>query len=224
MSNQEVLITQVKASFLAQPFQPELFECELSEIPFTEMLGSRGNIITFESQFGSDYPLDVHLAEEIDFLTNLKLGECSYGAGFCPVFPFICEYPNGGKPLTGANVLVALKPSNFRTKYIKNFDATTIPYPGYNPGVDNDEIHTDFAEQYIFGHGEDEDESTEAHSVIKQFVVDQKVWYTLLHTTREQYTKWQFSRYVILFAVGRSPYGNRLLGVVTHQVCHNLCD
>jgi hypothetical protein len=33
-----------------------------------------------------------------------------------------------------------------------------------------------------------------------------------------------FSRYVILFAVGLSPNGERVLGVVTHQVCHNLCD
>jgi hypothetical protein len=27
-----------------------------------------------------------------------------------------------------------------------------------------------------------------------------------------------------IFAVGRSPHGKRLLGVVSHQVCHNLCD
>ena len=30
--------------------------------------------------------------------------------------------------------------------------------------------------------------------------------------------------WVILFAVGRSPHGPRLVGVVSHQLCHNLCD
>ena len=226
MSNQEALISKVKTSFLDQPFQLESFECESWEIPLTEMLGTKGKVITFESQFNPNYPLDIHLAKEIDLLTNLKLGDCYYGAGSCPVFPFICEYPNGSNLLTGANVLAALKSRNFRSKYIESLDATAIPYPGYNPGTDkdNDEIHTDFAEQYIFGQGEDEDEYTEAHNRLKKYVVNQRMWYVLLHTTPEQYREYWFSRYVILFAVGRSPHGNRLLGVITHQVCHNLCD
>ena len=73
MSNEEALITQVKASFLDQPFRLESFECEPWEVPFTESLGARGKFITFQSQFGSNYPLDIHLAEEIDLLTKLEL-------------------------------------------------------------------------------------------------------------------------------------------------------
>lgn len=224
MSNEEALITQVKASFLDQPFQIEFFECEPWEIPFTELLGARGKIITFQSQFGSNYPLNIHLAEEINLLTKLDLSECYYGARACPVFPFICEYPNGAEPLTGTNVLAALKPQNFRSEHIKNLNATAIPFPGYHPGTDNDEIHTNFSEQHIFKYEDSRDEFTGTHGVIKQSVVDGKMWYVLLHTTPEQYEEYWFSQYVILFAVGRSLQGNRLLGVVTHQVCHNLCD
>lgn len=224
MSNEEALITQVKALFLDQPFQLESFECEPWEIPFTESLGARGKVITFQSQFGSNYPLDIHLAEEIDLLTKLELSDCYYGAAACPVFPFICEYLSGNEPLTGTTVLTALKPQNFRSEHIKNLDAAVIPFPGYHPGTDNDEIHTDFPKQNIFEYEDNGDELAGTHGAIKRFVVDGRIWYVLLHTTPEQYEEYWFSRYVILFAVGLSPQGNRLLGVVTHQVCHNLCD
>jgi hypothetical protein len=50
------------------------------------------------------------------------------------------------------------------------------------------------------------------------------MWYVLMHITPEEYGGSFFSSYVVLFAVGHSLTGNRLIGVVTHQVCHNLCD
>src|SRR5262249_44465270 len=108
---------------------------------------------------------------------------------------------------------------------------------GYNPGdghgTDNDEIHNDFAGQYIFqketeGSEEDVvDEFSGTHGLLKQYVVDRKLWYVLLHTKPRRYEEYpdiQVSHYAILFAVGQSPNGDRLVGVVTHQVCHNLCD
>ncbi|MCY7323706.1 MAG: hypothetical protein LH660_18365 [Phormidesmis sp. CAN_BIN36] len=94
---------------------------------------------------------------------------------------------------------------------------TSIPFPGYHPGTDNDEIHTDFAEQHIFEHEDGKDEFTGVHGALKRFVADGQMWYVLLHTTPVQYERCWFSEYVILFAVGRSTWGNRLLGVITHQ-------
>jgi hypothetical protein len=90
-------------------------------------------------------------------------------------------------------------------------------------------LKDDFSSQHIFEarHERGEkpvDEFSGIHGVLKRFVHDGQLWYVLLHTAPERVEKAWFSRYVILFAVGKSPNGNRLVGVVTHQVCHNLCD
>ena len=170
---------------------------------------------------------------DLRFLTRLELGECEYGAASCPIHPFICELKSKGRPLTGEAVLAALQPQNFQSSYIQNLDVTYIPYPGYHPGhgrgIQNDEIHNDFAGQYIFQNKDEDtdeevDELSDTHGVLKQNVIDGKLWYVLLHTTPIKMDEYQTSRYVVLFAVGQSPNGERLLGVVSHQVCHNLCD
>jgi len=189
--------------------------------------------MTFESQFRGKGSWEPTLPNDLRLLCELELGECAYGAGSVPVHPFICELRPQRGPLTGGDVLKALTARDFRSRYIQNLELTRIPYPGYHPGdgtgTDNDEIHNDFSGQYIFPK-EDEDSDEEVdefsgtHGVLKRSVVDGQLWYVLLHITTEQVAEFLFSSYVILFAVGRSLNGDRLLGVVTHQVCHNLCD
>ncbi len=95
---------------------------------------------------------------DLRFLSELELTQCEYGAATCPVHPFICELGTERETLTGADVLAALKPRNFRSEHITDLNETEIPYPGYNPGTDNDEIHNDFSGQYIFKKGNDEDD------------------------------------------------------------------
>ena len=220
---------------LGCPFRPYFFynETDLErshdKLPFTEPIGSRGGVITFESAFRAEKAWDTGLMHELGFLCQLELGECAYGAATCPVYPFICEWKTGSRKATGAQVLAALKPRNFRSRYIPTLETTRIAFPGYNPGGENDEIHNDFSEQFIFPKGDEdsEEEVTEfsgAHGLLKRSVVDGQLWYVLLHTPPEQVEESWFSSSVILFAVGRSKNGNRLIGVVTHQVCHNLCD
>jgi uncharacterized protein (TIGR02996 family) len=225
-------MTTLGRPFRTGPVSREFFDCEPSELPFTETIGWRGRLITFEPQFRSEGAWEPNLLEDLKLLTQLELGHCAYGAGSIPVHPFICELDTGRWPLTGADVLRALKARNFRSRHIPTLEATRIAFPGYHPGEDgpdNDEIHNDFAEQHIFSTGGDddiepEDELSGEHGALKQSVVDGQLWYVLLHITPEQVAEFLFSRYVVLFAVGRSMYGSRLLGVVTHQVCHNLCD
>lgn len=65
------------------------------------------------------------------------------------------------------------------------------------------------------------------HGTLKRYVAGEHLWYVLLHmapVTFEDLGDAQVSRYVALFAVGQSPHAGRLIGVVTHQACHNLCD
>ena len=225
---------------LGRPFRRFFFfnnhgeprECQPDELPFNEPIGIRGAVITFATAFTDDGAWDSDLMSDLRFLCELELTDCEYGAARCPVHPFICEFTTKHEAITGADVLAALKPRNFRSEHIDNLNATEIPYPGYNPGTENDEIHNDFSGQYIFAKGDDEDDESEeqidessgAHGALKQFVKGDQLWYVLLHTTPEQVEEFQFSRYAILLAVGRSSNGRRLIGVIAHQVCHNLCD
>jgi hypothetical protein len=63
------------------------------------------------------------------------------------------------------------------------------------------------------------------HDSLRNAVVDHQLWYVLLHS-RAGLTSGRRNRgpWVILFAAGRSLRGNRMIGVVSHQMCHNLCD
>jgi uncharacterized protein (TIGR02996 family) len=226
---------------LACPFRPFLFfnnhgnprELQPDELPFVERIGTRGRIITFESAFRDGKNCGQGLERDLRFLSELELSQCEYGASTCPVHPFARELTKGKRPLTGVDVLAALHARDFRSRYIEALDASTIPFPGYHPGdgsgTDNDEIHNDFAGQYVFrktdeDSDEEVDEVSGTHGALKRFVVDGKLWYVVLHTTPKQEGESRFSRYVILFVVGKSPNGDRLVGVVTHQTCHNLCD
>src|SRR5262245_9200773 len=224
-------------------FQPFFFfdnhgsprEFQPDELPFAEPIGTRGAIVTFESNFRDGGRWDQGLMDDLRFLRELEVGNCHYGAATCPLHPFICQLKSARSSLTGADVLAALRPVEFRSSYIETLEASSIPFPGYHPGdgdgIENDEIHNDFASQHIFQkddedneEGTDIDEFSGVHGALKRFVVDGKLWYVLLHGTPEQVEEFRFSRYVVLFAVGRSLHGDRLVGVVTHQLCHNLCD
>jgi uncharacterized protein (TIGR02996 family) len=230
-------------STLAAPFRPFFFfsnsgparEFTPADLPFRETIGTRGALVTFESDFRRGEALDEGLMEDLRLLRGLELKECFYGAADCPTHPFVAELKKGTESLTGKSVLEALRARDFRSSYIRRLDATHIDYPGYHAslgeGVDNDEIHNDFSKQHIFPAGEGEDEKGEEvdpssgpHGELKRAVVDGQVWYVLLHVKPKRHEEQLLSSHVILLAVGRSRRGPRLLGVVTHQVCHNLCD
>jgi hypothetical protein len=117
-----------------------------------------------------------------------------------------------------------VKPRHFRSEHIAALDTTYVPFPGYHPHTENDEIHNDFHKQNVFSHQAGVDESAGAHGALKRYVADQRLWYVLLHTTPKPDGQFMFSEYVVLFVLGKSPHANRCVGVVTHQVCHNLCD
>jgi hypothetical protein len=144
-----------------------------------------------------------------------------------------------GAQLTGRDVATSLRAANFQSRYLPTLDATYIPYPGYHSGsgagVENDEVHNDFAHQYLFPSRDEEEEEDEeeaepvqesagAHGILKQHVYGGRLWYVLLHGKPQPWEDLFLTNYVVLFAVGRSLHGDRLLGVVSHQVCHNLCD
>lgn len=248
---------------LGWPFQPFFFfnnrgnprECQPDELPFAESIGTRGSVITFESDFREGASWGPGLMRDLGFLGDLELDDCYFGAAMCPVHPFICQLKAESRPLRGCDILAALRPLAFDSSYSELLQATNIPYLGEDGGphrrAHNDEIHNDFASQYIFErpqediydifvtdedgvvspfHQDDEDEAggiderSGTHGELKGFVAGGQLWYVLLHTTPQPEQDFLSTNYAVLLAVGLSPHGDRLLGVISHQVCHNLCD
>jgi len=202
---------------LAQPFKPLTFRAGEPGHPFTEPIGLRGQLAVFESQYRTAEAWGTGLLEDIQFLVRAGWDECAYGAASCPTFGFACELPFGAAPLTARKVLTTIKAANFRSEHIPNLDVTESKYPGYHPNTMNDEVHTDFAEQYMFSRepGDVEDISTRG---LKSYVSDGRLWYVLLHVGEKPGAE------VTLLAVGRSPDGKRLVGAITSQMCHSLCE
>jgi uncharacterized protein (TIGR02996 family) len=201
---------------LAQPFAPFMFQDGEPGHPFTEPIGDRGEVVAFESQYRHADDWSEGLLADLAFLTSVKWGECCYGAADCPMNGFVCELPTAGSALTARNALAAIKAADFQSEHIATLDATDIPYPGYHPHTVNDEIHTDFRRQKMFRREGARDDGN--HGRLKRHVLNGHLWYVLLHIGERP------CAVVTLLAVGRSPHGKRLVGAITSQMCHNLCD
>lgn len=201
------------------------------DFPLRERIVLHDSIAFRESQLGTS-----DVSRDADFLKQLPKINCWYGACDCQLYPFICvpEIPFTSVP-TAKSVLGELRASYFKSDHIASLDASSIPYPGYRPGTDNDEIHTDSDKQSIFPKPEDQEEeedwaavspadSIRWHEELRRYVLDGHVFYVLLHTKPHPYGEFEFSEWVILFAVGVSPDTGNLVGAITHQACHNYCD
>lgn len=234
---------------IGRPFRPFYFWNNTGpqmfqewELPFLERIGTRGAIVTFESSLIGDSARQPGLDQDLNFLYNLNLSDCEYDAARCPIHPFIAELDFEHRQLTGEQILQGLKSSEFQSRHILTLDATTIPYPGYHPGSQNDEVHSDCTNQSIFPRPEDLPEISvdpnfdheldritkrhATHESLRKSVVGGQLWYVLIHSRIGFRADGNRDRHgwVILFAVGKSLRGNRLIGVVTNQMCHNFCD
>src|SRR5437870_4608015 len=83
-------------------------------------------------------------------MSPVQIARCWYGASDPRMYGFVCELGTERAVLRASDVLAAIKPADFRSEHIRRLSRTSIPFPGYHPGTDNDEIHTEFAEQYMF--------------------------------------------------------------------------
>ncbi|MCA9069885.1 MAG: hypothetical protein KDA84_13220, partial [Planctomycetaceae bacterium] len=220
-----------------RPFQPFYFwnntgprAFNENELPFHEQLGTRGSVVTFASAFRGKVEIEPGIRDDLRFLTELDLPEYWEGPAGCPIHPFICELPPHDS-LTAAKVLSALKSREFRSEDIVDLDQTGIASPGYHPTLYNDRIHNDPNAQTMFP---DEDVdiggafyTNEAFRQLMDFVLDGHLWHVLLHnrTNMPKDYHWREKHpWVVLFMVGKSPYGERLIGYISHQMCHNFCD
>jgi len=189
-------------------------------------------MITFETSCRAQTAWDASLLIDLQFLLGIRVRHCAHGAATTPIYPFICDISPSDLLLTGSRVLEALRVRSFRSAHTSSLDAVSLPYSGYHPYTDNDEIHSDEDQQYIFPNADPRFSNTEQirlepwiekareqHKALKAYVRGGQIWYALLHGVPKTP-----GGYVVLLAIGESPHGSRLTGVITHQVCHNLCD
>ena len=217
--------------------RPNCFGIEEKYYPLDERIILDSGIAVFESQVDglNDSSLDFR------FLSTLPKMDVWYGAKTAEIYPFICFPPVSLTELpTGKEVLNLLKASCFESEHIKDLNIVNIPFPGYKPYTKNDEVHSDANQQHFFSRErkeedelediveldlwEEDEESRENHKLLQRFVSDERLYYVLIHTKPRKYEDFEASEYVIIFAVGVSPESGNLVGVASHQVCHNLCD
>lgn len=204
--------------------------------PLSRTLVLASGVVTF-----ADEP---HLPDAADaqFLLSIEDCFCAYGADDCAIYPFTCAFTHGGRLPTCRQVLDAVAPRWFSSEHIGDLDVSSIPYPGYQPGTKNDEIHTDPSEQAMFSKEGDNAYTERLHAELRRRVVDGHLYYVLLHDSplvydetvldyvaREEAKRPRedgaaFSDYVVLFALGVSRESGNIIGILTHQVCHNYCD
>ncbi len=176
-------------------------------------------------------------SRDVAFLRSLPLTEVWYGAATMPIHRLIVTPSTAFRELpTAAEVLTLLRASTFCSEHIRRLDRTDLPFPGYHPHTKNDEIHTDPEEQHFFATDsklEDEldveeqarhNTSRDCHTALRDHMLLKRLFYVLVHTKPQDFDGYVSSTYVLLFAVGVSPVSGSLIGVVSHQVCHNLCD
>jgi hypothetical protein len=142
---------------------------------------------------------------------------CHYGSSDAPLYSFEVDLPTYLVPiqhLTARHILQALSFENsWSSVHIRDLDVTFIKYPGYRPSTANDEIHNEVEHNYIF-----HQQKCTRYELLKQYLKGNSVWFVSHHDNYE-------TNYVDLFAVGRSPFTDRLVGgVCTNQECSNLCD
>ena len=180
--------------------------------------------------------------DDLMFLKNLPEVEVWYGAVNNRIYPFIAvPEQKMTEPPVARRVLELLRGSCFESEHIKSLDVVNVPFPGYHPRTKNDEIHSNPLEQCLFATDKEdlseEDESSDntnwkalaeesqgCHERLRSAVLDNHLYYIQIHTKRKRYDGAEIREYVIVFAVGVSRASGNLIGMVSCQLCHNLCD
>lgn len=201
-------------------------------LPLLNPLHFDGHVVTSDpSVFKSNSGFESELA----FLRRLQFPECTYGAACCPVHPFIGRMTAERTESQNAQtILDSLGVKSFRSQHIESLKPKRLPFPGYHPRTTNDEIHNEFQNQYMFAKRFEDDGGDHfqtgptspefgSHGELRRYVRDSLLWYVLLQSWKGSADNSR-NRWIVLFAVGVAPNNRTIIGCVSHQLCHNLCD
>ena len=184
---------------LAQPFESitvlnEEFGLPLRRprpYPFTEPIGRRGRVVTFESLYRAAVDWSDGLLADLVFLTSVEWGTCAAGCDNQPISGFLCEFRTEQDPPDKASIRKAFK--------------TALREGGLG------RISQGRADATLFGDGEGPATAKGPHGELKRYVTGGLLWYT--DPAMYQPAEGPYSP-SLSFAFGRSPNGNRLVGAV----------
>lgn len=223
-ASDEVLLHRLSTEFLQQEFV--LYDRQWPETtsPLILPLGFKGAVATLESQFSTNAKPDLETARNFCVAiaaAKCGFGQCYYGAADYSIHPFHCESPSTEKICSAQSILNVLSVRDFRSEFVSDLSAYELPSHGYRPSTFNDEIHNDFKEQYMFCN--DDAPNDGEPGVLRRYALNNQLWHVLLHewvgpTSRDK------GPLVTMFTLAIAPDQRHLVGMVTHQVCHNLCD
>jgi hypothetical protein len=193
-------------------------------------------VVHFASQLDAlPAPRRAKGTEDLAFLDGLLPTDCYYGPASVALAPFLCIPPRElAWPYSGREVLESLGVAHFRSEHqsARELDSRgVIRAPGYHPYTKNDELHTDLEQQYLFAREAEAGEErpggadhprTGNRARIQEYVREGRLWFLCLHGDEGE-GGWA-RNWVTLLAVGASPASGGLVGVITAQRCHNLCD
>ena len=94
------------------------FDIDPNDWPLTEPIVRSGAVATLHGQADRDWGADA------DFLGNLAFEKCYYGAASWPLYPFICKLTEASIPLTGRDILRAVKARHFQSEHIASLDSS----------------------------------------------------------------------------------------------------
>jgi hypothetical protein len=181
-------------STLAQPFVPITVHAGEPTGPFTEQIGDRGRVVTFESQYRSGGDRNEGLLSDLAFLTGVEWGECAAGYGSTPLDGFLCELATDAESLEDDDIYGSLHIAAHRRDRMTSLDE----------------------DQFLFDREEEGAEMDGAHGQFKRYVDGGQLWYASLRL-RQQVAESPDPIYRVGLAVGRSPHGNWLAGALTCQ-------
>lgn len=88
---------------------------------------------------------------DIILLRSLNLPEfLNSGAADMPIHRFLVDAGPSNELRTAQDILDALLPKHYASEHVSDLNVTSLPYPGYHPNTENDEIHNDFEHQIFF--------------------------------------------------------------------------
>ena len=204
-----------------------------NEMPFGDEL------VEYQGCYCNKFQIDDLRVPHSELVKNW--GQCAAYVYDSNIYPFIA--PAIYEKLNGRVLLDHIKTKWFKSSILTNINLNSdfINSPGYNPG-NNDEIHNDHIAQYLFHHGdyhcEDKnmskldiakfkikhENSVQKHSQLKSLVINGSLWYILLHTNRYLHNNFEFADNIVLMALGVCSKTDQIIGVISVNACHNICD
>jgi uncharacterized protein (TIGR02996 family) len=183
---------------LAHPFEPITFQEGEPGHPFAEAVGSRGHVITFESQYRGADDWNEGLLADLALLSRFEWPDDGDDTGRDFAHSFLCELSPDHD----------LEPVSAIRRAIKA-----------SLGLDHDRFRPAYGPLEVENQGADT--MTGWEQQLSDHVIDGRLYRVSRQLPESSLGDWDR---LVVITVGRSAHGNRLVGAITSHLRHDLDD